>query len=453
MSVNSKDKKILIVDDDSLIRESLSLILSRHYTVELATDGESALEIFKSGESRPDLAIVDVMMPGMSGIELLEEISLLSKDIQVVMLTASRAVPSAVKAMKIGAVDYLSKPFDVDELLGLVKETLEKKAVVENKHSIMLGSHEKMQSLQAKIDQLAPKETTVLITGESGVGKNLIAKEIHIRGQRADKPFVVLDCAATNSDQELFGDCLGSQSLGRLEQASGGTLYLDEVSALSEKVQSKLLRFLESREFFKIGSVEPTKVDVRIIASSNSNLEKQVAEKLFRKDLFYRLKVVTLEVPSLRSRKADIEELVEHFQKKLMPLYGQRKLIFSQISMQFLQSYDWPGNVRELENVVESLLALCPEDIVQKEHLPKRVQAGKTQYVESDLEVRESSLEMGFEKADQAFQKELILKALLETDFVQTKAAKLLGISRRVLKYRMDKLGISKQDYKEDRIS
>lgn len=460
--MSPENKKILVIDDDMAIRESLSLILSRVYSTEVVSDGKSALKAISS--NKPDLLILDLMMPGMSGIELLGEAAELYPEIPVIMLTASKGITSAVQAMKLGAIDYLSKPFDVDELLSLIEETLEQgsmgrgEASKVSTHSLsrpkliakqadygaLIGEHSKMHSLFAKIDRVAPIDTTVFITGESGVGKNLVANEIHKRSARGKENFVNLECASANIDADLFG--LENLKKGRLELADGGTLFLDEVSALNKVTQSRILRFLETKEFFKLGETEPTKVDVRIIASSNVDLEQAVSNGSFRKDLFYRLNVVTLEVPALRERVGDIERLIEFFQKNLSPLFNDRTLIFSDKVIEIFKKYRWQGNVRELENVVESMLALCLDEMVTVEQLPKRMMV-KHQPTPPHGGLLNGEKTVSFEQAGQALEKELILEALVKTNFIQTKAAKLLGISRRVLKYRMDKLGINKKTY------
>jgi DNA-binding NtrC family response regulator len=460
-------KRILIVDDEPSVRESMQLILSRLYDVSVAEAGERAMEMLRSAEEAPDLVLLDLMMPGIDGLSILEEICTTMEAVPVIMLTASRAVPSAVKAMKIGAVDYLNKPFDVDELLSLIAETLSSGASgkqspseihtfehqrieMEGDFGLLKGQHYLMNSLYKTIDKIASCETTVLIQGESGTGKELVAKELHRRSARNLQPFVTVNCAAIPEsliEQELFGEQVEERivRVGHFELAHGGTLFLDEVSALSPNAQMKILRFLERQEFCRVGSSERREVDVRILASTNADLKKLVAQGSFREDLFYRINVVSIETPALRIHKSDLKALCQHFISKLRDLYGGRNLEFSHSALDVLKGYHWPGNVRELENVVESMLALCVEDTVCVGDLPERI---SSEGAEPEIVEEVLSGDIDFEKAEQAFERELIIKALRRADFVQTKAAEMLGISRRILKYKMDKLGISKNSEK-----
>lgn len=473
MEEDLERKTILIVDDETNVRESLRMLLSRDFEVCAAASGDEALKVITAEQSsaaektvaRPDLVLLDVMMPGLSGLDVLKQIKSEHPLLPVIMLTASKTVQTAVQAMKIGAVDYLNKPFDVDELLNLVKETLASGAVgrtapssvVTLAHSrpnlpklpgdfgVMIGRHQRMQELFQRISNIAQRNTTVLITGESGTGKEIVAREVHSRSRRADKPFVALNCAAipeTLIESELFGHEKGSfthaveKRIGHFELADGGTLFLDEIGELGLNVQVKMLRFLQDQEFYRVGSSKPTSVDVRIIAATNRSLEKAIQAGSFRQDLYYRVNVVTLDVPPLRERASDIPALVDFFIERFSPLYGDRKPILKEEALEVLQGYAWPGNVRELENVMESLMALCPVDEIAGSDLPQRLH----ERCSDDGTKEERVL---FEEAEAAFERDLILKALKKADFVQTRAAELLGISRRILKYKMDKLGIS----------
>lgn len=480
MTSISSRKKVLIVDDESSVRESLQLILGRLYQVEIAENGEQALEILRTqgelargdeaqDESRylPDLLLLDVMMPGIDGIELLKQVRSLYPSIQVIMLTASKAVKNIVQAMKIGAVDYLSKPFDVDELLSLIKDTLERLpqspaedrvrgaggrpvvSQIEGDFGCVVGTHPLMAELYQKIDQLAKRDTTILINGESGTGKELIAREIHNRSRRSNGPFIALNCAAipeTLIESELFGHEKGAfthavdRRIGHFELADGGTLFLDEIGELSLPVQVKMLRFLQEQEFYRVGRSKPILVDVRILAATNRSLETAIQEGRFRQDLYYRVNVVALDIPALRKRKEDIGELAEHFVQKLSPMYGGKQPKLSKEAIEVLNNYSWPGNVRELENVIESVLALASGETIQVGDLPARLRATQSQGELAD-EVLGGNIP--FEEAERVFETEIILKALEKTNYVQTRAAELLGISRRILKYKMDKLGIS----------
>jgi DNA-binding NtrC family response regulator len=473
MASTEERPKVLVVDDESNVRDSLRLILSRSYEVDVAADGGEALELLQrtgtaSPTELPSLIIMDLMMPGIDGIGLLERIRDDYPSIPVIMLTASRGVKSAVQAMKIGAVDYLNKPFDVDELLSLIEETFENGAAgrtapnnvaahVQNRTNLpevpgdfgtMVGQHPLMQELYRKLEQLAARDTTILITGESGTGKELIAREIHRRSKRASGPFVAINCAAIPEsliESELFGHEKGAfthaveKRLGHFELADKGTLFLDEIGELSLPIQVKMLRFLQEQEFYRVGRSKPIKVDVRILTATNRSLETAIREGNFRQDLFYRINVVSLESPPLRERSEDIPNLVEHFLNRLSTLYSNRRPQVDPSAVDLLARYPWPGNVRELENVAESLLALTTHDKITCEDLPIRIR----QHGNRDLKQEVLDGNVPFEEAERAFETELIMKALQRSNYIQTKAAELLGISRRILKYKMDKLGIA----------
>lgn len=469
-------KKILVVDDEANVRESLRLILERSYSVETAENGEGALRVLEKlrtldqgdNEEFPDLLILDLMIPGVSGVELLERIKVDYPRLPVIMLTASKTLKTAVQAMKMGVVDYLNKPYDVDELLSLIQSTLDDDTSGRNSSGsyptlehrrpnlpkvdadfgCMVGRHPVIQEVFHKVDQVAKRDTTVLITGESGTGKELVAKELHLRSPRVNGPFIALNCAAipeTLIESELFGHEKGSfthaveKRIGHFELADKGTLFLDEIGELSLPVQVKMLRFLQDQEFYRVGRSKPIRVDVRIVAATNKSLEQTIREGRFRQDLYYRINVVSIEVPPLRERMEDIPTLLPFFINRFSPLYGNRKPEISPEAMEVLMKYSWPGNVRELENITESILALTTADVITPNHLPSRLRQA-----EMTGDLKQNVLEgiIPFEEAERAFETELIVKALERTNYVQTKAAELLGISRRILKYKMDKLGI-----------
>ncbi len=480
MLASEPKKRVLIVDDETAVRESLRLILSRLYTVEVAEDGGAALSTLErvlaethSTEELPDLVLLDVMMPGLDGIKVLEEIRERCPKVPVIMLTATRAVRTAVQAMKIGAVDYLSKPFDVDELLSLIAETLIHGASgrisasevttfdldrpqlppTSGDFGALVGAHPLMQDVYRFIEQIAPRDTPVLITGESGTGKELVAREIHERSKRAGGPFIAINCAAipeTLIESEIFGHEKGAftnameRRPGYFELADKGTLFLDEIGELSLTVQVKILRFLQEQEFYRVGRSKPIRVDVRVLTATNRSLETVILEGKFRQDLFYRINVVHLDLPALRDRTSDISRLMDFFFGRFSALYGGRSIKLTAEAESMLVNYSWPGNVRELENVVESILALSNSDLIEPCHLPQRIVRATSNLVKVPSDLREEVLSgaMGFEEAEAAFEREIILRALAQTNNVQTKAAELLGISRRILKYKMDKLGI-----------
>ncbi|MBX7136646.1 MAG: sigma-54 dependent transcriptional regulator [Oligoflexia bacterium] len=456
-------KRVLIVDDEVAIRDSLRLLLERNFEVNTATDGEAALGVVES--FKPDLILLDLLMPKLDGLETLKRLREREEGTPVIMLTASNTVKDAVQAMKMGAIDYLSKPFDVESLTTLIIETLDRDPApaAEEKNSTrqglitpeadfgpMVGKAQCMQELFRKIKQVAERDTTVLITGESGTGKELVAKQIHALSARRDKPFIAINCAAipeTLIESELFGHEKGAftnavdKRIGHFELADGGTLFLDEIGELSLNVQVKMLRFLQEQEFYRVGRSKPVKVDVRVITATNKTLEDLIKEKKFRQDLFYRINVINLKIPALRDRFEDIPHMISHFCTKFAPLYGGRKIEFTEAALDTCVAYDWPGNARELENVVESIIALCPNDLIQDEDLPRKLKERSATPENFRTQVFASN--MKFEEAERVFETEMIVKALKKTNFVQTKAAELLGISRRILKYKMDKLGIS----------
>ena len=470
-------KRILVVDDESSVRDSLKLLLKTNFQVEVAEDGEQALSMLETFE--PDLVLLDVIMPKLDGLETLKRVKEGHPTLPVVMLTATNTVRTAVQAMKYGATDYLNKPFDVEELTSLIVDTLEEAAThcdteeqrasksaaipeIRADYGPMVGKSTVMEDLFQRIGQVAERGSTVLVTGESGTGKELVARLIHDKSARANQPFVPINCAAipeTLIESELFGHERGAfthaveKRIGHFELADQGTLFLDEIGELSMAVQVKLLRFLQEQELYRVGSSKPIKVNVRIIAATNRNLEEAIKQQTFRQDLFYRINVINLEIPPLRDRFEDIEPLLSHFVTRFQPLYGDRALSFSEEALRTLIEYPWPGNVRELENVVESLMALAQQSEVQASDLPARLKVKR-----SFKSLKEEALDgsLNFEEAERQFETEIISKALQKTNYVQTRAAALLGISRRILKYKMDKLGIGdkpKEAQSEEEVS
>jgi DNA-binding NtrC family response regulator len=460
-------RSILVVDDEPAIRDSLRLLLQKSFHVEVAADGVEALAAVAL--RRPDLILLDVSMPKADGFEVLRQITERRDGIPVIMLTAVGSISSAVKAIKCGARDFLTKPFDITELTSLIVATLESslpaQAEAESGAALhtarpalppadfgpMVGRSAQMLELFTQISQIAARDSSVLITGESGTGKELVAREIHARSARSQGPFVALNCAAIPEsliESELFGHEKGAfthaveRRLGQFEVADGGTLFLDEIGELSQSVQVKLLRFLQEQEFFRVGRTKPIRVNVRIVTATNKNLEELVKAKLFRQDLYYRINVINLTMPALRDRIDDIPLLLAHFTKKLGQRYGDRLLTIAPDALTQLSLYEWPGNVRELENVVESLLALSQKDLVSVSDLPRKI---REQAVTQLGAAPVFAAGVGFEEAERRFETEMIVKALRRANFVQTRAAELLGISRRILKYKMDKLRINER--------
>jgi DNA-binding NtrC family response regulator len=454
--------RVLIIDDEPTICRSLSLLLKDTYDVETAECGEAALEILEK-RSLPDIVLLDVMMPGADGLSILKKLKETDAKIPVIMLTGASNVKGAVEAIKLGAVDYLSKPFDIAELKGAIQEGIadkrpdgsfstKGKAAPQNADfGPMVGKSAGMAGMFSQINTVASRDSTVLITGESGTGKELVARQIHERSGRARGPFVALNCASipeTLIESELFGHEKGAfthaveRRLGQFELADGGTLFLDEIGELSPAVQVKLLRFLQEQEFFRVGRSKPIRVNVRIVTATNKDLETLVKQGAFRQDLFYRIHVIHLTIPPLRERHEDIEALAYNLVQRLSAQYGGRHLTFTQEAIATMMSYHWPGNVRELGNVIESLMALSSNDCIQDSDLPRRV---RERMSPNTVNPQNFASGLAFEDAERMFETEMIVKALRRANFVQTRAAEMLGISRRILKYKMDKLRINER--------
>ncbi|HEY1373272.1 MAG TPA: sigma-54 dependent transcriptional regulator [Candidatus Binatia bacterium] len=452
---------LLVVDDEIGVRESIRLIFNKSLRLHEARSGEEALQKVK--EEMPDVILLDIMMPGSDGLETLRKIKEIHPDGQVVMLTALNTARTAFTAKETGAFDYVTKPFDVDELRLRIDRALEKAQLareverlqeeVGRRYGIenIVGNSKPMMEIYKTVSLVAKRKSTVLITGESGTGKELIARAIHYNSDRRNKAFVVVNCAALPDsliESELFGYEKGAftnayqRKIGHFESANGGTLFLDEIGELNLGTQAKLLRAIETETFIRLGGNEESKVDVRIIAASNRELEKLSRDGGFRADLFYRLNVVSLCLPSLRERRDDIALLVDHFLKLKARENGIAAKKMGADVVDRLVSYAWPGNVRELENLIERLTILTASDAVALGDLPiemRSIQPAPGGSLKD--EVLEGSRPLG--EAVDEFERAIILKALKKTGFNQTKAAALLGTSRRVLRYRMEKLQIA----------
>lgn len=450
--------KVLIVDDELSVRESLKMVFKDEYSLLFAINGEEALNVAQ--ESSPDVILLDIIMPVLDGLTVLEKVKEFNPSIKVIMLTATKTVKTAVRAMRLGAYDYITKPFDVEELSIIVKKALETQKLeeevkylrteVEKKYefSNIIGKSKEMRDVYSRIAQIADTKSTVLITGESGTGKELVAKAIHYNSSRRDKPFIALNCAAipeTLIEAELFGHEKGAftdaqaRRQGQFELADKGTLFLDEIGDLSLATQAKILRVLQEREFTRIGGVKPLMVDIRLIAATNKNLDEAMSKGAFREDLYYRINVVPIHLPPLRERREDIPLLVNHILAKKAEEEGKKPRGMSKEAMDILATYTWPGNVRELDNVIERVITLCPNDIITAEDLPANIR-GVSEITPMKERVLKGNLPL--RKAIREFERDIILNALERTNYVQTQAANLLGISRRMLKYKIDYLGI-----------
>ncbi|MDC8449776.1 MAG: sigma-54 dependent transcriptional regulator [Nitrospira sp.] len=456
-------KRILLIDDDPRVRASLKMVLEPLYDIFQASDAHEGLDVFRKDES--DLILLDVILPGTDGLAVLQTLRMESKTTPVIMLTGTKSVKTAVDAMKLGAADYLSKPFDVDELRIVIdrvlnsseleREVKQLRAQVVQRYAFhnLIGKSPGMQEIYSKIEQVADSRTTVLITGESGTGKELVARALHYNSARRERPFIALNCAAlpeTLIESELFGHEKGSftdataRRVGQFELANTGTLFLDEIGDLSPVTQAKLLRVIQEREFTRIGGVQSIKVDVRIVAATNKNLDDLVRKGQFREDLYYRINVIALFLPPLRERGEDIPLLAKHFLEKRLEEERRPQIEFGKEALELLTRYSWPGNVRELENFVEQAFIWSQHAAqITPEHFPTMIKNDSR-----STSLRDDTLagRLSLEKAVMEFEREIILDALKRTNYVQTHAANLLGISRRMLKYRMDTLGIGRPD-------
>lgn len=447
--------KILVVDDEGLIRWSLSESLKTDgYEIITAKSGEEAVRIYT--DESPDLILMDIKMPGIDGIEALKRIKQLDEFAQVIMITAFADVNTALQAMKAGAVDYIIKPFNIEEVKVIIEKTLENirlkreytklKEDVEKKYESIkiIGKSEEIKRVLKLADQISHSDVScVLITGESGVGKELIARLIHFNSKRKNKPFMEIDCtslAPTLIESELFGHEKGAFTdaktlkRGLLEISDGGTVLLDEIAELPLSSQAKLLRFIETQTFKRVGGVKDIKVDVLIIAATNRNLEEYIKEKKFRNDLFFRLNVIPIHLPSLRERKEDIPLLVDYFIEQFNKKFKKNIKSLDEEAMNFVMEYSWPGNVRELKNTIERAVLLEQGGTVSKEHL--FLHKNFLMPEEPETEPIPKSLNLD------AIEKQFLIKALQESKGNKSLAARILGITRDTLRYRMKKYGI-----------
>lgn len=451
------ENRILIIDDEPAQVQALAGFLKKKgFAVEKANAGQDALKIIE--KQAIDLVITDFKMPDIDGIEVLKRAKAINPEIDVIVMTAFGSIESATEAMRAGAIDYLTKPVDLDHLEILINKALEHKQLVsENrllreqlvekfKFEQIISSSEVMEEALNVAGRAAPSKATVLITGESGTGKELIAKAIHFASPRKDKAFLAVNCAALAEnllESELFGHEKGAftgadrQRKGRFEMANHGTLFIDEIGEIALTTQVKLLRVLQEQTFERVGGSELIRVDVRIVAATNRNLEELIEEGRFREDLYYRLNVVRINIPPLRKRKSDIPLLVDYFFKKYSTENNKKMTGISREAMDLLMKYEYPGNVRELENIVEQSVVLGRGDLISVRDLPMTVKG-----IRSETKKTDPFGEGTFIERVESFEKELIDHALEQAQGVQTRAAKLLGITERHLRYKLNKYGM-----------
>jgi DNA-binding NtrC family response regulator len=447
-------KSILVVDDEKNQREILETILSSEgYDVTTASSGEAAVKFVES--RRFDLVLTDLKMTGMSGLDLLKTLTDYDKSIIVILLTAHGSVDSAVDAMRLGAFEYLQKPYDSEKLLETVSRALTKLTTLDAEIVSVSPEMDKVKKLILKI---AKSSSTVLIRGESGTGKELIARSIHKNSLRSNETFQAVNCAAINEnllESELFGHEKGSftgavsEKKGLFEIADGGTLFLDEIGELDISLQAKILRALQERQIRRVGGVRELNVDVRVVTATNRDLLHMVEEKRFREDLYYRLNVLSIELPALRERRTDVPVLIDYFVKK-HTRGTKRQIKFRDDARRLLEEYDYPGNVRQLESALERAILLCEDDTVTLDDLPPEMTHPRT-FTASSASGSSSAVTdaeqfvlppegLNFEDVERS----LIMQAMERTDNNITKSAKLLGLTFRTLQYRLEKFGFKK---------
>lgn len=465
--------KILVVDDEESIREFFQIMLKREgYEVFTAANGKEGLEHLK--KNPVDLIISDIQMPELSGLELLSKVREIDPEMVVMMITAFGSTEIAVEAMKRGAYDYIQKPFKIDEVKIIIRQALEKRSLKLENHQLkkelgtkyafdnIIGGASPMIKIYELVKRVANTKSSVLISGESGTGKELIARAVHYNGPLKDKPFVTVNCGAIPEnlmESEMFGHKKGSftgaiaDKKGLFEVANTGTIFLDELGELPLTMQVKLLRVIQEGTFKRVGGTEDITVDVRVISATNKNLEQEVKGGRFREDLFYRMNVIQIVCPPLRDRKEDIPMLSSHFLEKFSKILGMNVKKISNEAMEILRRYQYPGNVRELENIIERTVALEPSAVILPESLPKHMLETKEEvsgHIDAHAIQIDDTKGIELERLTADFERALLIKALEQTGGVKKKAAKLLNISFRSMRYRVDKYSLSNMSIDDD---
>lgn len=447
---------VLVVDDDEGIRDTLEAVLCKDYTVLKVGDGRAALRVVD--EKDVQVILLDIRLPDINGLDVLKRIKERYEDIEIVMITGIKEVDTAVKAMKLGAYDYITKEFDYDEVANLVRHIIEKRNLTKEliylqteigqyiAHDFVMGKSLKLRQVYDVVQKIAKVPANVLITGETGTGKEVIARLIHKESNTPDGPFVAVNLASIPYElveNTLFGHERGAftgayrRHIGKFELASGGTLFLDEISELKYDLQAKILRAIQEGEIERVGSSRPISINVRIIAATNTDLEQAVKKGTFREDLYYRLNVIPIKVPPLRERRVDIPDLINFFLAKYSKKFNKKITKVTDQALKVLFSYHWPGNVRELENLIERLVATIEGDTIGESHIP-------IEYYFPELESRNDDLleEDFFRKACDTFERNFILKALERVQWNRKEAAKNLGLPLSTFKYKLTKLNI-----------
>ncbi|MCK6560879.1 sigma-54-dependent Fis family transcriptional regulator [candidate division KSB1 bacterium] len=465
--------KVLIVDDEESVRYSFKKLLrAPAYEVLEACDGEQALIRLKA--ETPDLVILDIQMPGLSGLEVLQQIKSFAPRTPVLIITAYGSSDRVIAAMKHGAYEYIEKPFDIPRMQALIDEALEVGRLMRTEVLLtpplagapsadhIVGKSRAIQEVYKMIGRVAASDVGILLVGESGTGKELVARAIYHHSRRAHQPFLAVNCAAipeTLLESELFGFEKGAftgaakRKIGKFQQADGGTLFLDEVGDMSLSTQAKLLRVLQEGTFERLGGDETIRCDVRIIAATNKNLETAITTKIFREDLYYRLKVITIPLPPLRARQEDLPDLIQYFVNKYAIELKSGPVSLAPETLQLLQAYNWPGNVRELENVLKRAILLCKSNVITPEVIAEDLRRAERPaatpspgrlalFVSGDLEQYHGKL---YETVMSELERELILAAMQKAGGNQVRAAQLLGISRVMLHDRIERYGIKSE--------
>lgn len=446
---------ILVIEDNTTMREGIIQVLeTMGHDVYGAANGKEGLQYYSI--THPELVITDLKMDEIDGMQVLKEIKEQSQHSLVLMITAFGTIELAVEAMQLGAFDFITKPFPPDLLRVKVKKALDViQTRAENKYlrqeqmkktsNMLIGKSPSIQKIQQQIEKAAPSDSTILITGESGTGKDLLSRAVHQLSYRSNKPFVKVDCSSLNEnllESELFGHERGAftgahqRKQGRFELADGGTIFLDEIGEIPQPVQLKLLRVLQDRSFERVGGTKTIHIDVRVIGATNKNLQDQITQGNFREDLFYRLNIVPIELPPLRKRKKDIPDLIDFFLQKYNNKTGNQ-LAISEKAMSAFTNYSWPGNIRELQNIVERMTVMVSGGKIELEDIPLEIQ--NNVIIDSGVSSME---EVGLQESLEKLEKTLIIQALDQTGGVKTKAAEKLGVKTSALYYKLEKYGI-----------
>jgi len=445
----NKKATILVVDDENGVRQSFNMVLRDEYDVLLTANGKEAIDIFT--KNAVDLILLDIRLPDIDGLDLLGKLKEIDPNTEIIMVTAVKEIQTAVKAIKLGAYEYVIKPFVVDDVLTLISRALEKGRLIKEVAYLrtelerykpfekMVGKDRKMRELFDLISTISESDGTVLVQGESGTGKELVARAIHNRSLRMNHPFVVINCAAIPStlmESELFGHCTGAftganrTTMGKIEIANRGTVFLDDINTLDFSMQAKLLRVIQEKEFERLGGNKVIKVDVRFVAASNKDLKELISQEQFREDLYYRLNVFPMELPPLRERRGDVPLLLNHFLERYSKKIGNPVKRFSERAINTLMRYGWPGNVRELENLVERLATITKRAVIDVEDMSSpNIGLGEFKG-------------MNLKNAVNAFQKKYVSEVLEDVEGSRKKAAETLGIHRNTLLIKMNELGI-----------